>query len=196
MSTIAVTPREKSSSAAVERLRKEGILPMAVIRRDKTTDLVQAPARQLRTVLSGKDGLKVFPLTVEGGPEMKVVLKQIDRHPVSRKVTTMVLQEVLDDDVIKISIPIVTQGTPRSVAKNQAALIKGTDSADVQGPVRLLPDVISVDLSKMRQNDRILIGELTLPDGVAFLTSSEAVVASTVQLRGMADFDDDAAAEV
>jgi large subunit ribosomal protein L25 len=113
MSTIAVTTRPKSSSAAVERLRKEGILPMAILRRTRTTDLIQANARELRDVLSGKQGLKIFPLEVEGGDKMKVVVKQIDRHPITRKVTTMVLQEVQDTDVIKISIPIVSSGTPK-----------------------------------------------------------------------------------
>jgi large subunit ribosomal protein L25 len=193
MSTIAVTTRPKSSSAAVERLRKEGILPMAILRRTRTTDLIQANARELRDVLSGKEGLKIFPLEVEGGDKMKVVVKQIDRHPITRKVTTMVLQEVQDTDVIKISIPIVSSGAPRAVAKNQAALIQGTSSVDVQGMVKDLPDVINVDLSKMRQNDRILLGEVALPEGVVYITSPEAVIASTVQMRGMADFNDDIA---
>ncbi len=192
MSTIAVTTRPKSSSAAVERLRKEGILPMAILRRSRTTDLIQANARELRDVLSGKDGLKIFPLEVEGGDKMKVVVKQIDRHPITRKVTTMVLQEVQDTDVIKISIPIVSSGTPKAVAKNQAALIQGTSTVDVQGMVKDLPDTINVDLSRMKQNDRILLGEVPLPEGVVFITSTEAVIASTVQMRGMADFKDDA----
>lgn len=193
MSMIQVETRPKTSSAAVSRLRNEGFLPMALIERGVGTRLVQAPVDDLREVLSTKEGLKIFPLKLDADREMRVVVKQIDRHDVTRKVINMVLQEVGDDDKIKISIPIEYSGTPRAVAKNQASLLIQMNSVDVQGQVKNLPDSIKVDLSALKQNDRILLGDLTMPEGLNPLASSETVLASTVQLRGMADFDDEAA---
>lgn len=192
---IEVVTRPKTSTLAVNRLRKDGILPMALIEKGQGTRLIQAPVVHVKEVLSGKDGLKIFPLNLDGGArEMRVVVKEIRRHEVSHKVTTMVLQEVVDEDRIRIAVPVSYTGTPRAVTANCAALLTSLNTMLVLGKVKDLPDAIVVDLSGMKQNDRILVSDLKLPEGISPLISSEAVVASTVQLRGMADFEDEAPA--
>jgi large subunit ribosomal protein L25 len=186
---IEVVTRPKTSSLAVNRLRKEGILPMALIEKGNGTRLIQAPVAHVKAVLSGKDGLKIFPLTLDSGSrEMRVVVKEIRRHEVTHKVTTMVLQEVVDEDKIRIAVPVTYSGTPKAVAKNVASLITPVSTLLVQAKVKDLPDSVQIDCSKMKQNDRILVQDLNLPEGVNALSSPETVVASTVQLRGMADF--------
>jgi len=193
---IEVVTRPKTSTLAVNRLRKEGILPMALIEKGQGTRLIQAPVVHVKEVLSGKDGLKIFPLNLDGGArEMRVVVKEIRRHEVSHKVTTMVLQEVVDEDRIRIAVPVTYTGTPRAVTANCASLITSMNTMLVLGKVKDLPDAIVVDLSAMKQNDRILVSDLKLPDGISPLISFEAVVATTVQLRGMADFEEEAPSE-
>lgn len=193
MSVIQVETREKSSSAEVNRLRKQGKLPMSLIERSKTTRPVIADAKHVKEVLQTKEGLKIFNLLLDGGKETKVVVKQIDRHDVTRKVITMVLQEIGNEDKIKINVPIEYTGSPRAAAKNLTSLMIQVNQLEVHALVKDLPDSIKIDLSKMRQNDRILLGNVEVPAGVTFLASPETVLASTVQLRGMAAFDDDAA---
>lgn len=189
---IEVVTRPKTSSLAVNRLRKEGILPMALIEKGQGTRLIQAPVLHVKEVLSGKDGLKIFPLNLDSGArEMRVVVKEIRRHEVSHKVTTMVLQEVVDEDKIRIAVPVNFTGTPRAVAANVASLIASMSSMLVLAKVKDLPDSIEIDLSGMKQNDRILVSDLKLPEGVTPIISPDAVVASTVQLRGMADFEEE-----
>ncbi|MES1228338.1 MAG: ribonuclease E inhibitor RraB, partial [Armatimonadota bacterium] len=63
----------------------------------------------------------------------------------------------------------------------------------VQSMVKALPDAITVDVSRMRQSDKISVTDLQWAEGVTPLTSPETVLAATKQLRGMAAFDDDAA---
>jgi large subunit ribosomal protein L25 len=189
---IEVVTRPKTSSLAVNRLRKEGILPMALIEKGQGTRLIQAPVLHVKEVLSGKDGLKIFPLNLDGGArEMRVVVKEIRRHEVTHKVTTMVLQEVIDEDKIRIAVPVNFSGTPRAVAANVASLIASMSTMLVLAKVKDLPDSIEIDLSGMKQNDRILVSDLKLPEGVNPIISQDAVVASTVQLRGMADFEEE-----
>lgn len=191
---IQVQTRPKTSSIAVERLRKEGKLPMALIEKGEGTRLIEATVTHVREVLSTKEGLKIFDLDLDAGSRtMRVVVKQIQRHDITRKVQTMVLQEVGDEDKIRIDVPVQYSGTPRAVAANRASLITTVSTLPVQGQVKDLPDHITVDLSAMRQNDRILLGDLNLPEGLVPLSSLETVLASTVQLRGMADFEDQGA---
>lgn len=191
MSVIQVETREKSSSAEVNRLRKQGKLPMSLIERSKTTRPVIADAKHLKEVLQTKEGLKIFNLSLDGGKETKVVVKQIDRHDVTRKVITMVLQEIGNDDKIKINVPIEYVGQPKAAAKNLTSLMIQVNQLEVQAFVKDLPDSIKIDLSGMKQNDRILLSNVEVPEGFIFTASPETVLASTVQLRGMATFADE-----
>ncbi|MCU0316691.1 MAG: 50S ribosomal protein L25 [Fimbriimonadaceae bacterium] len=192
MATLTVTTREKSSSLAVERKRKQGILPIALIRKSNETELVEAPNESLKEAMIGQTGLAMFDLT-KGDEKLKVVVKDVQRDPSTRRVVHVSLQEILLTDVIKVPVPVKIIGEPPSVAKRAATLMTPMNTVEVQAQVSNLPEAITVDVSRLRQNDKVLVSDLDLGEGVSFLCSPGTVLAATKQLRGMADFDDDAA---
>ncbi len=196
MSEIQVVTRPQSKTAEVNRLRKSGVLPMALIeRKDRNIRPIQADGAHIKEVLTSKDGLKIFPLVLDNDRKMNVIVKQIQRDISSRKVTAIVLQEVGQEDKVKMAVPVEFSGTPKAVAKNLASLLTPVATLDFQAQVKDLPDSIKVDLSNMKQNDRILLQDLNLPEGLTPLNSLETVVATTVQLRGMAEFVEEGSTE-
>lgn len=194
MATLQVESRIQASSAEVNRLRSAGVMPMALITKKEGTRLIQAPVADLKEVISQTKGLIMFDLE-EGKNKMRVVMKGVQRHPSTRKVLHMTVQEVLDTDTIKVAIPITITGEPVAVTKRAATLIVPMNQLEVQAVVSKLPDSIVVDVSELGQNDKVVVGDIKLPDGVNALSSPEAVVASTKQLRGMSDIEDGAAEE-
>lgn len=189
MPTLQVETREKASSAAVNRLRGEGKLPMALLAKDQTTKLIQADRSEVHNLITGIEGLNIFD--VEGaGDKVMVIMKEVQRDPVSRRVIHMTLQQITESDVIRVFIPVRVEGTPVAVAKRSATLLAPLNQVEVKGKVNELPSEILVDASKLKQNDRVTIGDLKGYDMIEFLTSPDAVVASTKQLRGMADMDE------
>ncbi|MBX3112315.1 MAG: 50S ribosomal protein L25 [Fimbriimonadaceae bacterium] len=189
MATLKAEPRSQVSSAATNRLRNSGQLPMALIRKSNETVLIQAEREAVKEVLSGQHGLLQATLAL-GGEEMKVVVKDSQRDPVSRRILHMTVQEVLGTDVIKVQVPVKVEGEPLAVTKKSATLMVPMSTVPVQAQVSALPDAIVVNVQGMKQNDKIAASDITLPDGVTFLCSPDTVLASTKQLRGMADFDD------
>lgn len=186
MATLQVQSREKSSSAAVNRLRNEGVLPMAILSKDQGTVLVKADRKAVQDVILSIEGLNIFDVTVDEGNTTKVILKDVQRDPVSRRVTHISFQEIADADVIRVKIPVKIEGVPFAVTKRSSTLMVPMNEIEVKAKVTDLPDEIVLDVSKMKQNDRIVVGDLKSYEGVEFLTSSETVLATTKQLRGMA----------
>ncbi len=189
MATLQVESRKQSSSAEVNRLRTSGIMPMALITKKEGTRLIQAPTTALKQVISETKGLVMFDLE-EGKDKIRVVMKDVQRHPSTRRVIHMTVQEILSTDTIKVPVPIHIVGEPVAVGKKMATLIVPMTQLDVQAVVSNLPDAITVDVSDLKQNDKITVSDLVLPEGVTALSSPDAVVASTKQLRGMSDVDD------
>jgi large subunit ribosomal protein L25 len=194
MAEIHVETRPKTSTAEVSRLRKNGILPMALIERGQGTRLIQGSAKHIKDMLQAKDGLKIFGLDLDTERKMRVVVKQIDRDISTRRVINIVFLEVRDEDKIKMSIPLEFSGVPAAVEKGAASLITPIATLECQGQVKILPDSIKVDLSEMKQNDRIILQDITLPEGLHALNSVETVIATTVQLRGMLNLEESAEA--
>lgn len=189
MPTLQAQPREKSSSAAVNRLRKEGQMPLALLSKDGTTRMLQADRVELRELINGIEGLNIFEVDADGSTT-KVILKSVQRDPVSRQVIHVTVQEIKDTDVIKVNIPVRVEGTPLAVTKRSATLMLPMSEIEVQAKVSDLPNEIVIDVSKMSQNDRIIVGDLKAYANVTFTANEEAVLATTKQLRGMADLDE------
>lgn len=190
MPTLQVQTREKASTAAANRLRGEGHLPMALLSKTAGTRMIVAPRADIKSVLNAVEGLTMFDVKVDAEAETRVILKDVQRDPVSRRVTHITLQEIAQDDVINVPIPVKIVGEPRAVAKRAATLIKPVNELKVKAKVADLPDEILVDISKLKQNDRVTVGMLNYP-ALNFLTSKDTVIAATKQLRGMTDYKDE-----
>lgn len=162
---------------------------MALLTKTEGTKLIQAPAEQVKEVVSRKAGLAMFDLSLDGS-SMRVVMKSVQRDPVTRKVTHMSVQEIKETDIIKVAVPVIVVGEPAAVTKRAATLMVPMSQVEVQAQVSDLPDSITIDVSGLKQNDKITIADVEVPKGVTFLSSPGTVLASTKQLRGMSDFED------
>lgn len=166
---------------------------MAILSKNEGTVMVKADRKEIHDVIHSIEGLNIFDVVLDGDKTTRVILKDVQRDPVSRRVVHIALQEVAADDIIRVAIPVRVDGTPQAVTKRMATLMTPMNQVDVKGKVSELPNEIYVDASEMKQNDRIIIGDLKGYDQIEFLTSPDAVVATTKQLRGMAELEEGAA---
>ena len=186
MATLQVKTRESAKSAETGRLRKAGILPMALIEKGKGTRQIQASQKDVKATLRAAGGVPVFGVKLDDdGNEFKVVLKEVQRDIISRSIIHITLQEVKEDDVIRIAVPIHFQGEPESVTKKRSSLMTPMVQIEVHAKPGDIPRWIDVDVSKMEDNDKVVVGDLNLPEGVTTHVSDDAVVATTFHMRAV-----------
>ncbi len=185
MATLQVTTRESAKSAEVNRLRRNGILPIALIEKGKGTRLIQAPQKDVRTTLRASGGVPVFTISLDNASEMKVVLKDVQRSVVGRDIIHLTLQEVKDDDVIRINVPIHFVGEPECVTKKRSSLMTPMVQLEIYAKPADIPDHLTVDISQMEDNDKIVVGDVKLPGGVSTHVHDDAVVATTFHMRAV-----------
>lgn len=190
MATLQLTTREDASSAGTRRLRRDGVLPMALIAKGGETKKVQADRMDAKHLFHDITGVAIFDVAIDGGSPTRVIMKDVQRDPVSRRVSHLTVMEIAEDDIVKVFIPVVVEGTPNAVAKRAATLMVPMNQIEIKARVKDLPEQILVDVSNMKQNDKIVVGDLKLGEGIEFLASDQTVLASTKQLRGMASLDE------
>lgn len=162
-------------------LRRAGLIPLALTRRDHTTVALQAPVDALRQAIKGADGHGRFEVKLGGEGTIKVVLKQQSFDWLHHKPLSATLQEVGEDDVLKLDVPVMAIGTPPSVGEGTGMLTQPTDHVKLRGKVADMPEQLEVDVSHLEIGQSVRAGEISLPPKVDLISSADATL-FTVQV--------------
>jgi large subunit ribosomal protein L25 len=149
--------RREVTGKAVSQMRREGITPIIVYGRGVEPVALQTPTKELVRVLSKAGGTQLIALSVEGerAPRMTLV-RDVQRH-VTRLTPLHVdfLQVDLNKPIVS-SVPLVAEGEPELLARNQAILQMPLNSVVVEALPADLPSAIHVDLSVLTDFDAVV----------------------------------------
>ena len=188
MSALQAELRDPNKSKPTH-LRRAGLIPLALTRRDHTTVNLQAPIEALKAAIKQADGHGRFQITLQSGDTIKVILKQQAFDWLHHKPLSATLQEVGEDDVLKLDVPVTSTGTPTAVKDGEATLTQPTTSVRLRGKVADMPEFIEVDVSHLAIGDSISAHELELPEGVDLLSSGEATLFVCQVIRAITEAD-------
>lgn len=169
-------------------LRKAGLIPLALTRRDHSTVTLQAPVDQLKNALKHADGHGRFELKLDSGT-IKVILKQQAYDWLHHKPLSATLQEVGEDDILKLDVPVFSVGTPESVKNGEAMLTQPTSHVRLRGKVADMPEQLEVDVSHLGVGDAVAAHSLPLPEGVDLLSAPEATLFVVQVIRAITEAD-------
>ena len=179
----AHTGRELGTGPS-RRLRNQGILPGVVYGMDKDPIAVTVVYTELREALKTDHGLNtVIGLEVEGGAMEIVIVRAIQRDSIKRTVTHADFMRVDPEIPIQVVVPVHVVGTSVSVAEAGALVEQKMHQLRVQVKPSQIPVAIEADISGMTIENRLQLGELTLPEGVTTRVSPNITVAAPVATR-------------
>jgi large subunit ribosomal protein L25 len=173
--TLSVSPRTVEGSRANRRLRRSGLVPGVVYGGEGEPIAFEVDARTLRQALA--HGGAVIALTVEGGGETPVVLKDQQRHPVTGD--TMHVDLLRVDLRQRITATVVLELTGADDApgvKAGGVLEQVTRELNIEALPNEIPDTIQHDVSAAEIGDTITLAAVTAPSGVTLLDDPETVV--------------------
>ena len=178
----ATTGREQGTRPS-RRLRAEGQLPGVVYGQEKEPLAVSVNYSELREALQTDAGLNtVFTLEVDGSQET-VIVRDVQRDAIKRKVTHADFLRVDPDSAIKLTVPLQLTGNAIEVAEAGALVEQKMFRLQISVLPRAIPAVIEADISHLTMDTRLAVGDLELPEGVASLIAPNITVAAPVETR-------------
>ena len=180
---LAAELRNDEGKGASRRLRHAGKVPAILYggKRDPRT-LTLNHEKLITLVEDEKFYSTIIGLKV-GAETQAAIVKDLQMHPARNQVLHVDLQRVLDDEKIRIRLPIHFKGEAASPGvKTQGGLVSHriTD-IEVTCLPKDLPEEIALDLSQMKLNESKYISDIPLPAGVvatAVLQGKDQVVVS------------------
>jgi large subunit ribosomal protein L25 len=95
------------------------------------------------------------------------ILKDVQRHPAKNAVVHVDLQRVLDDEKIRISIPLHFKGEAGSPGVKKGGVVSHLrNEVEVTCLPKDLPEFIEIDLSAVDINQMVYLADLKTPEGV------------------------------
>jgi large subunit ribosomal protein L25 len=95
------------------------------------------------------------------------ILKDVQRHPAKNAIVHVDLQRVLDDEKIRISIPLHFKGEAGAPGVKKGGIVSHLrNEVEITCLPKDLPEFVEVDLSGVDINQMLYLADLKMPEGV------------------------------
>ena len=167
----------------VKRLRRGGLVPANVYGRNQASRAVQAPLVEIARVFGAVDRNSVVPMSIDGADDIPVVLREIQRHPVTRDILHMDFYQVDLTRAIHSEARLVLTGDSEAVSKG-GTVVQSLELVMLEALPNDMPSSIEIDISVLEEfGQSVLIRDLVLPEGVTALTDGAVAVATALAPR-------------
>jgi len=178
--SIVAEERIGTGKGANRKLRATGRIPAVVYGRGKPArQLTLDPSPLAKMLRASHSGINTL-IDLKVGPQETVVLvREIQRDPVSGRWIHADLFEVDLQKTIEVRVPLHIVGKPKGV-ENGGILDHPLREVEIECLPRAIPDSVEVDVSDLDVGDSIHVRDLALPEGATMLSDGALAVASVV----------------
>jgi large subunit ribosomal protein L25 len=163
--------RADQGKGASRRLRREGKVPAIVYGGTEPPQTISVSANEMGKRLKVEAFYSHLLKLRIGGSEQQVVLKDLQRHPVTGLAYHVDFQRVQADKLLRMHVPLHFKGeTVAPGVKTGGGIVEHhLNQVEVECLPQDLPEFIEVDLSAMQLNESVHLSELKLPEGVTLV---------------------------
>lgn len=179
---IEAERREEFGSGPARRLREQGIVPGVVYGMGKETLPISVSAEQLEDVLRTEQGINVLldlqiaDVEVEKGTA--AIVKNIQRHPISRDAVSVDFQWISLKETSTFSVPVQIEGIAPGVVADGGVVDQIIHEVEVRCLPTNIPDHLVADITDLMIGDTLHAEVLQAPEGVEILVDPAATVVS------------------
>ena len=166
---ISAEPRNDQGKGASRRLRHSGKVPAILYGAHvEPTRLALEHHKLLALVSDEKFYSSIISVNV-GTQKQPAIVKDVQMHPARNHVVHVDLQRVLENEKIRLHLPIHFKGEAAAPGVKTQGGVVSHHMADMEVVClpKDLPEYIELDLSAMNLNDSLYLSDIKVPAGVA-----------------------------
>jgi large subunit ribosomal protein L25 len=178
--------RDEQGKGASRRLRHHGRIP-AILYGGRSEPLALTLDHNKVQLALEHERFYSSIITIKIGEQPQTaLLRDVQRHPWKNQIVHLDLQRVLDDEPVRLSIPLHFKGAEVSPGvKTEGGMVSHLrNEIEVTCLPKDLPEYIEVDLSAMHINTYLHLSQVTLPPGVSAVDLVQGRDPSIVSIHG------------
>ncbi|MEJ6513645.1 MAG: 50S ribosomal protein L25 [Ilumatobacteraceae bacterium] len=188
MTTVLITKTGRTTgSPESRRLRKAENIPAVIYGHGMTPILFTVGRRDLRIALSGPAGANTILELQVDDKKYPAIVKELQRDPVKRTVSHIDFMQINLSEEITMSVPVHLTGTAKAVLAEGGLVDAAVDRIEVRASADNIPNEIIIDVTNMKMNDVIRMGDIKLPKGVTAVLDEDMVIVTVLTTKAEAE---------
>jgi large subunit ribosomal protein L25 len=169
--TIGADFRETQGKGASRRLRHTGKVPAILYGGHQEPRALTLDQQNLLTMIDNERFYSSIVQLKVGGEMQPAIIKDIQMHPARNVVVHVDLQRVVENEKIRIHVPIHFKGASISPGVKLQGGVVSHRMADVEVSClpKDLPEFLEIDMSQMNLNETKFLADIPLPEGVTIV---------------------------
>ena len=194
--TLVAEVGRPTGTSAARRLRATRKVPAVLYGRGAEPRAITVDWRELRVALTTDKGLNALINLEVDGTRTPAIVKEMQRHPVRRDVLHIDFLSVDVDKPIATDVPIVLEGEPILVLREQGVVDQIMNAIIVHAKPDRIPGHLSVDVSALEIGHTLTVADLVLPEGVTIdADPEETIVIAQLTSLALAEEEEEAEGE-
>jgi large subunit ribosomal protein L25 len=159
--------RDAQGKGASRRLRRANKVPAILYGGHREPRALSLDHAKLILLLENERFYSTIINLKVGELNQAAVLKDVQRHPAKNAIVHVDLQRVLEDEKIRMKVPLHFKGEGASPGVKKGGLVSHLhNEIEVTCLPKDLPEFIEVDLSGVELNQMVYLADLQVPEGV------------------------------
>ncbi len=168
--------REDQGKGASRRLRHEGKVPAIIYGAGQPPRSIVFDHNKVARQLENEAFYSSILNIKVGEKSQAAILKDIQRHPSKRQIMHLDLQRIVEDQQIKMNVPIhyVGEDVAVGVRDGGGTVTKRVNDVEVTCLPKDLPEFLELDISELGLDEMMYLTDITVPEGVEIVGLAKA----------------------
>ncbi|MDH3350658.1 MAG: 50S ribosomal protein L25/general stress protein Ctc [Gammaproteobacteria bacterium] len=160
--------REDSGKGASRRLRRQGKVPAIIYGAGRPPRALTFDQNSVLHELENESFYSSVLNIKVGDKSQAAIVKDVQRHPSLRKIMHLDFQRIVEDEEIRMNVPIHLVGADKAVGVKQGGGTVSQMRTDVEVVClpRDLPEYLDLDISELELDGMMYLSDIKLPKGV------------------------------
>jgi large subunit ribosomal protein L25 len=180
---VSVEVRNESGKGSSRRARAAGKVPGILYgRKEPPVTITVDPHALVKSLDKERKRNTVLSLAVGKDHVVTAMIRDVQIHPMSRKVVHVDFIRVSMDEEVNVTVPLIMIGTPVGVV-NGGNLHQSMHSIPLAAKPAAIPAKLEIDVSGLNIGEALHASDLKLAAGVRVLLEAKEALASVVMPR-------------
>jgi large subunit ribosomal protein L25 len=160
--------REDQGKGASRRLRRNGKVPAIIYGAGRPPRQLAFDHNRVIQQLENESFYSSILNIKVGEKSQAAIVKDIQRHPARRVILHMDFQRIVEDEMIKMNVPIhyLNGESAIGVKQDGGSVMQLVNDVEISCLPKDLPEYFEVDIEQLGLNEMLHLSDIKLPEGV------------------------------
>lgn len=161
---------------ASRRIRQEGMIPAILYGADTVSIPLTLNKKDVFAILKAETGENTIFKISFNSETRNTMIKELQKDPVTDEILHADLIQIVMDNVISVSVPIVLVGEAVGVKAEGGFVDFVTREVEIECLPKNIPEQLEIDISSLHLHQSLKVEDLSSPGEITLVTDPDTVV--------------------